>query len=131
MIQSANKYQISSIFDLETKVKYCIPKFQREYTWSKNEWQSLYDDIAESEGGHFIGSIICINEAHDTLGIIPLNVIDGQQRLTTISIFYNAIFYRILELDIKDDDEYKQTANERHNFAFTISQVIFRQCLFF
>lgn len=108
MIQSANKYQISSIFDLETKVKYCIPKFQREYTWSKNEWQSLYDDIAESEGGHFIGSIICINEAHDTLGIIPLNVIDGQQRLTTISIFYNAIFYRILELDIKDDDEYIQ-----------------------
>jgi uncharacterized protein with ParB-like and HNH nuclease domain len=108
MIQSANKYQISSIFDLETKIQYTIPKFQREYAWSKDQWQSLYDDIDDSDGGHFIGSIICINESRDSLGIMPLNVIDGQQRLTTISILYNAIYYKLIKLDIKDNDEFIQ-----------------------
>ncbi len=90
MIQSVNKYHIYEIFSSDGHFYYTIPKYQREYTWSYREWEALYDDISENNNEYFIGSIICI-----PLGdaINPyLEVIDGQQRLTTISLFLTAIY---------------------------------------
>jgi uncharacterized protein with ParB-like and HNH nuclease domain len=40
MIQSVNKYPISAIFGIDEKVQYVIPKFQREYTWKKDDWEN-------------------------------------------------------------------------------------------
>lgn len=95
MIQSVNKYHIYEIFSSDGNFYYTIPKYQREYTWSYREWESLYDDISENNDEYFIGSIICI-----PLGdaINPyLEVIDGQQRLTTVSLFLTAIYTRLKE----------------------------------
>lgn len=90
MIQTVNKYHIYEILSLDGNFYYTIPKYQREYTWSYREWEALYNDISENNDEYFIGSIICI-----PLGdvINPyLEVIDGQQRLTTISLFLAAIY---------------------------------------
>ena len=103
MINSANKYTIADIFSVEQLIKYSIPKFQREYTWSKENWEELIGDIIESDGSHFIGSIICINMGTDTLNP-SLELIDGQQRLTTISLLYCAIF-QLLSALVTDEDE--------------------------
>lgn len=95
MIQSVNKYHIYEILSSDGNFYYTIPKYQREYTWSHREWEALYDDISENNDEYFIGSIICI-----PLGdaINPyLEVIDGQQRLTTISLFLTAIYTRLKE----------------------------------
>lgn len=95
MIQSVNKYHIYEILSSDGNFYYTIPKYQREYTWSYREWEALYDDISENNDEYFIGSIICI-----PLGdaINPyLEVIDGQQRLTTISLFLTAIYTRLKE----------------------------------
>lgn len=105
MIQSVNKYHIYEIYASDGKFYYSIPKYQREYTWSYREWEALYDDISENNPEYFIGSIICI-----PLGdaINPyMEVIDGQQRLTTISLFLAAIYKRLSEYKeyLDEDDE--------------------------
>lgn len=105
MIQSVNKYHIHEIFSANGNFYYSIPKYQREYTWSYREWEALYDDISENNPEYFIGSIICI-----PLGdaINPyMEVIDGQQRLTTISLFLSAIYNRLKQCKnyLEEDDE--------------------------
>ena len=64
MINNANKYLLSEIFcsSGQGDTKYIIPKFQREYIWNKDNWEELLNDVLESDGNHFIGSIICINK---------------------------------------------------------------------
>ena len=105
MIQSVNKYHIYEIFSADGKFYYSIPKYQREYTWGPREWEALYDDISENNNEYFIGSIICI-----PLGdaINPyMEVIDGQQRLTTISLLLTALYCRLKDFkdDLSEDDE--------------------------
>ncbi len=104
MIQSANKYLISDIFGIDSKVKFVIPKYQREYVWRKEDWDNLFNDLLENEEGHFLGSIICINKVSDTLGTLPLELVDGQQRLTTISILYSSIYKKLSQIKREDDD---------------------------
>jgi uncharacterized protein with ParB-like and HNH nuclease domain len=77
--------------------QYVIPVFQRYYTWEKANWDQLWDDVlAVAEHGsdsarHFMGSIVCVPEAHIP-GVVPAyQVIDGQQRLTTLSLLLAAV----------------------------------------
>ena len=107
MIQHVDKYTIYSIFDKESKVYYFIPKYQRAYTWSYTEWGNLFDDLFENSEGYFIGTIICINQGDS---IQPyLEVIDGQQRLTTISLLLAAVYTQLEMYPLKDDDDYSDT----------------------
>jgi uncharacterized protein with ParB-like and HNH nuclease domain len=92
MIRSVNKYQISEIFSTERAVVYSVPRYQREYTWGLSQWEELFDDINENEPGYFLGSIICIDQSTDTLQNSKLEVVDGQQRLTTLSLLFLALY---------------------------------------
>ncbi|WP_026669288.1 DUF262 domain-containing protein [Butyrivibrio sp. AE3006] len=65
------------------------------------EWEALFDDITENDYGYFLGSIICINSATDAINAPKFEVVDGQQRLTTLSLFL-ASLYTILN-DYKND----------------------------
>jgi len=104
MIKSVNNYPVSQLFDIEAGVVYAIPRYQREYTWSKIHWESLFDDVQENDPGYFLGSIICINQTADTLAVQRLEVVDGQQRLTTLSLLFAAL-YQSLKLHDKDLDD--------------------------
>ena len=104
MIKSVNNYPVSQLFDIEAGVVYAIPCYQREYTWSKAQWESLFDDVEENDPGYFLGSIICINQTTDTLAVQRLEVVDGQQRLTTLSLLFAAL-YQSLKLHEKDLDD--------------------------
>ena len=105
MIQSVNKYHIYEILSSDGNFYYTIPKYQREYTWSYREWEALYDDISENNDEYFIGSIICI-PLGDTIKPY-MEVIDGQQRLTTISLLLTAIYSRLRKYkdNMSEDDE--------------------------
>lgn len=92
MIKSVNNYPISQLFDIEAGVIYAIPRYQREYTWSTAQWESLFDDVEENDPGYFLGSIICINQSTDSLAVQRLEVVDGQQRLTTLSLLFAALY---------------------------------------
>lgn len=106
MILSVNQYQIDILIKKESNHCYIIPKYQREYTWGQRQWQELYDDIAENNEGYFIGSIICINNSKDAMQKIPLEVVDGQQRLTTLCLLLTAIYNKLNEhrSELNDDD---------------------------
>lgn len=105
MIKSVNNYPVSQLFDIEAGVIYAIPRYQREYTWRVDQWESLFDDIEENDPGYFLGSIICINQSTDTLAVQRLEVVDGQQRLTTLSLLFAALYQSLKrhETDLDDD----------------------------
>lgn len=105
MIKSVNNYPVSQLFDIEAGVVYAIPRYQREYTWKMDQWESLFDDIEENDPGYFLGSIICINQTTDTLAVQRLEVVDGQQRLTTLSLLFAALYQslKLHEQDLDDD----------------------------
>lgn len=85
---------------------YDIPRYQREYTWNQRDWANLYDDITQNDAGYFLGSFIVVNgTVNSKMDTIHYEVIDGQQRLTTLSLFLAALYTRIMEhKDSIDDD---------------------------
>ena len=120
MINSAKAYPLYEILSTESKIKYVVPKYQREYVWSIQHWEALFNDIAENEEGHFLGSIICINKNNvDTLQIQNLEVVDGQQRLTTLSILYVAV-YNWFKKNVSSPDE--EIKNNLYNLRLRLIQ---------
>lgn len=71
-----------------------IPKYQREYTWRKWQWEQLLTDIEDNGSGYFMGSIICVIEAEAIAhgDEFIYEVVDGQQRLTTLSLLLAVIY---------------------------------------
>lgn len=107
MIQNTDNKPLSELYSTDHKITYHIPKYQREYIWSKSNWEALFDDVEESNGGHFLGSIICINTETDSHKPAKLELVDGQQRMTTISLFYLAI-YKYLEENIPNKEDMEE-----------------------
>ncbi|MGG3794496.1 type I restriction endonuclease [Pseudomonas lundensis] len=98
MIKSVYNYPVSTLLDIESGVVYAIPRYQREYTWSRAQWDALFDDLLDNELHYFLGSIICINQSQDALTVQSLELVDGQQRMTTLSLLLAAIYqsFRVL-----------------------------------
>ena len=92
MIKSVYNYPVSTLLDIESGVIYAIPRYQREYTWSRAQWDALFDDLLDNEANYFLGSIICINQSQDALSVQSLELVDGQQRMTTLSLLLAAIY---------------------------------------
>lgn len=69
-----------------------IPFFQRSYVWKEKHWEKFFNDLYESyksKNAHFLGSVVLKRQETIESEIL---VIDGQQRLTTFSIFVKALF---------------------------------------
>jgi len=85
---------------------YRIPRFQRDYSWTNEEWEDLWMDLlgalkADGESAHYMGYLV-LQSADDK----TFDVIDGQQRLTTISIIVLAVLKNIQQLiDAGNDAE--------------------------
>lgn len=92
MIKSVYNYPVSTLLDIESGVIYAIPRYQREYTWTRAQWDALFDDLLDNELNYFLGSIICINQTKDALAVQSLELVDGQQRMTTLSLLLAAIY---------------------------------------
>jgi hypothetical protein len=69
-----------------------IPFFQRAYVWDETNWSDLIDDLLDFSKNHFLGSLILKQQKTRTGQAKEVLVIDGQQRLTTISILIKSIF---------------------------------------
>ena len=73
-----------------------IPLFQRRYTRKQSNWQSLWDDLMVQydlgdAGTHFMGAIVSVPALAVPVGVSKYLIIDGQQRLTTISLILCAL----------------------------------------
>ena len=95
---SAQERTISHVFSL--KRTYRIPRFQREYSWKKDQLQELWEDLIEClnfdttkkcirNSDYFLGSLVLVgtesgNERY-------FDVVDGQQRLMTLTVFFSVL----------------------------------------
>ena len=95
MIKHTDPYKVSQIFSNEKTIIYKIPKYQREYTWGQKEWGLLFNDIIENDYGYFLGSIICVDKSVSAMGDVELEVIDGQQRITSLSILLVSLYEKL------------------------------------
>ncbi len=73
-----------------------IPLFQRPYTWTATNWETLWNDImvqyeTGDTGSHFMGAIVSVPARSVPVGVSKYLIIDGQQRLTTISLLLCAL----------------------------------------
>lgn len=86
-----------SIYDLlNGQCQYIIPVYQRKYSWLPDaQCARLWNDIVKMEKGHkkhhFVGSIVSIAEQKALMGVQKQLIIDGQQRMTTLSILMIAL----------------------------------------
>ena len=76
--------------------QYVIPVFQRYYRWDQPEWDKLWTDLAELKqpgktGRHFLGFLVLIPESVMVGQISKFHLIDGQQRITTLSLLLCAL----------------------------------------
>jgi len=97
-------------------VRFAVPKYQREYVWKKTHWEDLFDDIHTNPAGHFLGSIICINRSDDAYQTQELELVDGQQRLTTLSLLYAAIYAQFAKFPELDEE----TKHELYNLKYRL-----------
>lgn len=112
MIETVTKPSIGALLDPEALVVFRIPRYQREYTWRCKDWENLFDDVMYNPLGYFLGSIIVIDHGHNPeTGVTELEVIDGQQRLTTVSILLTAFYDKLTErkAEFIDDDDMLNT----------------------
>ncbi|WP_434779913.1 DUF262 domain-containing protein [Streptococcus dysgalactiae] len=106
---------ITDIF--QRSVQYSIPRYQRNYVWRQVNWRELIVDIRfsmdngdEIPWSHFLGTIV-LNKMVSDKGIDRYEIIDGQQRLTTIYILIISIFGRLKQIN-------EESAKNRANYIY-------------
>lgn len=103
----ADSLKISKVFSNGGDIHYVLPHFQRQYSWNENNWKTLLDDAfaiykeyqPEKEPEHFLGSLVVINDRPINGVISTFKLVDGQQRLITISLLLCALRDIIQEAD--------------------------------
>ena len=116
MIKTVDQTTVAEIFSINSDKIYRIPKYQREYTWGINDWDALFNDVTDNEHGYFLGSYICVNSG--SLNGTILEVIDGQQRFSTLMLLLTALYEKLSEhKDDMDDDDRNDLANLRSELA--------------
>ena len=112
---------------LNTPSQFETPIYQRLYAWEEEQCKQLLDDIVEAGKNddiksHFFGSVIYIeNDRHQISNQLPRFVIDGQQRLTTMSILLEVLARKIKDTEVKGLTSEKIRTNYlKHNHKYKL-----------
>lgn len=76
-------------------IKYQVPRFQRDYAWDKEQWEYVWEDIEtlSQEKSHYMGYVVLQRK-----GMYDFDIIDGQQRIVTLSLLILAAIKNIQKL---------------------------------
>ena len=91
----ANVWPVGQVFNRGGEIHFILPRFQRPYAWEQTEWQALWDDLLEvheagEQARHFLGAIVVVEEGNRG-HVSTYTLIDGQQRLLTLSLLLHAL----------------------------------------
>ena len=113
---NVTKKSISSLFSEMQGTKFIIPDYQRPYKWDLEKceilWQDLTGFFEEKTGNeeYYLGTVVtCKN---DESGKIEIEVIDGQQRITSLLLLLRAFYSKLENSAIKDDDNITGLKNQ-------------------
>jgi len=106
--------ELLSLYDLLTNRLFEIPDYQRTYSWRKKQRTDLLNDILKvksSDQEHFMSTLVCLKKEKRQIGgsrFEVLDVVDGQQRITTLIVLLKALHKHLAsgsqdEKDIADD----------------------------
>jgi uncharacterized protein with ParB-like and HNH nuclease domain len=97
-----NKLTIAQLF-ATTNEQFVVPAYQRRYAWGYNQTKALFDDIEmlQDNDGHLFGMLIMHTSLHQG-GLNTPELVDGQQRITTLTILLKAIQNRYSEIQKED-----------------------------
>lgn len=114
----ANDKEIQDIF---SSGYFKIPRFQRPYSWEKDEVENFWEDITKNKDeNYFIGSMVVFQSVKPYFGIV-----DGQQRLTTITIILSVIRDSFIKLEqenlAKGIHKYIEKANVDNENEFILN----------
>lgn len=76
------------------RTRFTIPTYQRRYAWQERQCEELWLDILRAgrrDEGHFSGTVLCEEPPADESGLRTLSIIDGQQRITTVTLMLIAL----------------------------------------
>jgi uncharacterized protein with ParB-like and HNH nuclease domain/predicted transport protein len=102
---------------LKRSPQFVIPIYQRAYSWGERECRQLWDDIlrtgrSDKVSAHFVGSIVYVEKGlYSVTSQSPLLVIDGQQRLTTVTLLIEALARSLGESEPLDGFSAKKLRN--------------------
>lgn len=115
MIQELRILDDETLFDKE--VHYVIPRYQRAYAWEDKEIVQLIDDINDSTGDYYIGSLV-VAKVKDK--VETYEVVDGQQRLTTL---YLLLHYLVSRGDLEGEVGKTLSFDCRPNSNYTLTHI--------
>ena len=96
-----------------------IPPYQRDYAWTTSNIDDLFDDLQEAMelgGGHYLGTFI-LSQADKNA---PFTVVDGQQRLTTLTLLLNALINATDDQEIKSHYRASYIRHPLHGQKFSV-----------
>jgi uncharacterized protein with ParB-like and HNH nuclease domain/predicted transport protein len=102
---------------LKKSPQFLIPIYQRTYSWDEKECNQLWEDVIrtgrnEKISAHFVGSIVYVEKGlYQVSSQSPLLVIDGQQRLTTVTLLIEALARRLGDSEPMDGFSAKKLRN--------------------
>ncbi len=102
---------------LKRSPQFVIPIYQRTYSWTARECQQLWDDLLrtgadDAISAHFVGSIVYIEEGlYQVSSQSPLLIIDGQQRVTTLTLILEALARNLGDAEPVDGFSAKKLRN--------------------
>ena len=110
----ASEKQVADV--LSDNYSFTIPPYQRPYAWELEQAIELLDDLldamdpsSESDGLYFLGSIVLVK----TPGESEARVVDGQQRLTTLTILFSVLRDLTRDLPLKHRRQVRQTGGRQ------------------
>ena len=119
MIQELRILDDETLFDKE--VHYVIPRYQRAYAWEDKEIVQLIDDINDSTGDYYIGSLVVAKVKGKVKGKVETyEVVDGQQRLTTL---YLLLHYLVSCGDLEGEVGKTLSFDCRPNSNYTLTHI--------
>jgi uncharacterized protein with ParB-like and HNH nuclease domain len=120
-IQQTQKKSYKEI--LSSTVSFHIPTFQRAYNWRPKQIAQLWDSVLENDKQYYIGNIVVVQHSTEKIQSGYL-VIDGQQRLTTLSLFLIAI-RNYISKDMEKDKKKQQLQRHKDMMEELRSSLIF------
>jgi hypothetical protein len=109
--------QFQTLGQLLTGRLFKIPEYQRAYSWGKKQRKDLFEDIKKVRGsgnnGHFMATMVGLRRRTIRIGaddFVELEIVDGQQRLTTITILLRALALRLTK-GRRDEKTHAQDVN--------------------
>lgn len=85
---------------LTRNYRYTVPDYQRRYSWQEEQWGALWADLnsIRPDSTHFLGSIVLIERSSGLNELNKLEIVDGQQRIATITVILSLMREKYYEL---------------------------------